>query len=516
MEPAQWFFAKHEQEPTTEVAIRRGIGEDLYIVLAGYDAAEQSATYAVTVNPLVNWIWFGFAIMALGTGLALLPERRSRSPPRRCRPAPRRRRRSCCCCCLPGAGGRADAAGGPRRPAQAARRGDPLHLQLPPADERLPDGAELPRLDAQRAKLDTYWSSRGWTATRCSPRSSADYGTQAILAAPIDKGFNRLAWLFPYLVGVAGACAAVVIARRWSRAPADRPSPRRRQTMPRCAPDWTMSSATSINGTDAELPARPRPARRDARPSTSSGSSRAGRGTTRFSRGTSSCCCRSLAATVAVVLAREARPEHLVLISLTIGAAGFAGAALYRMLAPLVGRRRDAAGAAPLSESMRAVLEREKMLVLRSIKELEFDRAMGKVSAKDFDEMAGRLRARAMSLMRQLDAEAGYRELIERELQARLSTPLARAKRPARPGSKDPGPTACGQPQRCGPGQSAACGAQRSHAVSCGAGVFRPRQLRVRHRERRRRGVLQALRSEARDGNQCMSTRFAKARKSRD
>ena len=45
---------------------------------------------------------------------------------------------------------------------------------------------------------------------------------------------------------------------------------------------------------------------------------------------------------------------------------------------------------------MRAALEREKALVLRSIKELEFDRAMGKVSPKDFDEMAGRLRARAI------------------------------------------------------------------------------------------------------------------------
>ena len=74
MKPAKWFYAKREQEPTTEVAIRRGVGEDLYIVLAGYDAAEQSATYAVTINPLVNWIWLGFGIMALGTGIALLPE----------------------------------------------------------------------------------------------------------------------------------------------------------------------------------------------------------------------------------------------------------------------------------------------------------------------------------------------------------------------------------------------------------------------------------------------------------
>jgi hypothetical protein len=88
---------------------------------------------------------------------------------------------------------------------------------------------------------------------------------------------------------------------------------------------------------------------------------------------------------------------------------------------------------APLTESLRAVLEREKSLVLRSIKELEFDRAMGKVSPKDFDEMAGRLRARAMSLMRALDADSGYRELIERELSARLRKPASAASAKSRP-----------------------------------------------------------------------------------
>jgi len=152
-----------------------------------------------------------------------------------------------------------------------------------------------------------------------------------------------------------------------------------------------------------------------------------------------------VAATAAVLLARESSPEHLVLISLTIGAAGFAGAAVYRTLAPLVGRD-VALSADGLSESMRAVLEREKMLVLRSIKELEFDRAMGKLSAKDFDEMAGRLRARAMSLMRQLDAGAGYRELIERELKARVNTPTARSVRekPAKPAVPGVQPCQCG------------------------------------------------------------------------
>jgi hypothetical protein len=126
-----------------------------------------------------------------------------------------------------------------------------------------------------------------------------------------------------------------------------------------------------------------------------------------------------ITATAAVLMTRQARPEHLVLISLTIGAAGFAAAALYRTLAPLVSGE-SAIAAEPLTESMRATLEREKHLALRAIKELEFDRAMGKVSQKDFDEMAGRLRTRAIVLMKQLDAEGAYRELIERELSGRL------------------------------------------------------------------------------------------------
>jgi hypothetical protein len=128
------------------------------------------------------------------------------------------------------------------------------------------------------------------------------------------------------------------------------------------------------------------------------------------------------AATAAVVMSRRSSPEHLILVSLTIGAAGAAAAGLYRMLAPLairdVSRLRDRP-----SERMRAALEREKSLVVRSIKELEFDRAMGKLSPKDFEEMGSRLRARALMLMKQLDAgDSGYRPLIERELRARMMT----------------------------------------------------------------------------------------------
>ena len=74
--PARWFFRKHETEPTTEVALRRSVSEDLYITLVNYTVADQSVSLEITVNPLVNWIWFGFAVMAFGTGIALLPESR--------------------------------------------------------------------------------------------------------------------------------------------------------------------------------------------------------------------------------------------------------------------------------------------------------------------------------------------------------------------------------------------------------------------------------------------------------
>jgi len=154
-----------------------------------------------------------------------------------------------------------------------------------------------------------------------------------------------------------------------------------------------------------------------------------------------------LTATVAVIMARNSRPEHLVLISLTIGAAGFAAGALYRTLVPLVGKDSFTTET-PVDPGRRAELEREKLLILRAIKELEFDRAMGKVSGRDFDEMSGRLRARALVIMRGLDAGgAAYRELIERELTARLRRPGA-----ARP-SPGPQPAA----RRAGAAAPVAC-----------------------------------------------------------
>ncbi|HTM31007.1 MAG TPA: heme lyase CcmF/NrfE family subunit [Vicinamibacterales bacterium] len=75
MYPAKWYYRKHEEEPTTEVGIRRSFAEDLYIVMPAFELQDQTASVEVHINPLVNWVWFGFGILAVGTGIALLPER---------------------------------------------------------------------------------------------------------------------------------------------------------------------------------------------------------------------------------------------------------------------------------------------------------------------------------------------------------------------------------------------------------------------------------------------------------
>jgi len=101
-----------------------------------------------------------------------------------------------------------------------------------------------------------------------------------------------------------------------------------------------------------------------------------------------------IGATIAVVIARPATPESLILVSLTIGAVGFAAVCFYCVLAPLVAPHSDFEQE-PLGERLRTDLEREKALTLRSIKELEFDRAMGKLSQQDYEQMVHRLRARS-------------------------------------------------------------------------------------------------------------------------
>src|SRR4051812_29244668 len=123
-------------------------------------------------------------------------------------------------------------------------------------------------------------------------------------------------------------------------------------------------------------------------------------------------------ATAVTFMARGQGPTAVILLGIMMATAAGVGYGALRMLRPLVSPEEDRT--VMVGQWTRVALEREKLLTLRSIKELEFDRAMGRLSDEDWKEMSGRLRQRAARLMRQLDAGAGYRDQIEKGLAKRL------------------------------------------------------------------------------------------------
>jgi zinc-ribbon domain len=107
-----------------------------------------------------------------------------------------------------------------------------------------------------------------------------------------------------------------------------------------------------------------------------------------------------IAATVAVVMSRHTHPAALLLLSAAVLASGLTAYAVHRAVAGLWSGAGDEG---PLGIRHREVLEQEKTIVLRAIKDLEFDYGMKKVSQADYADMLERLRGRALLIMQQLE-----------------------------------------------------------------------------------------------------------------
>jgi cytochrome c-type biogenesis protein CcmF len=224
MYPGRSVFRKHEnEEARTDVAIRRSLAQDLYLVLApDVDFGTQTITLQAFVNPLVDWIWLGFGVLAFGTGIALLPER-------------------------------AYSFALAKLPAEAATTAVVLLIGLLSSGVSLkaqhqvdPTVAVTPSKNALEEQLRGEMGCVCGTCahealTKCTCgtaqqmrsqlRAQIDqgkghdeivqafigiYGGQQFLQAPIDKGFNRVAWLFPYLLGATGVFAIGFAAIKWS------------------------------------------------------------------------------------------------------------------------------------------------------------------------------------------------------------------------------------------------------------------------------------------------------------
>ena len=143
-----------------------------------------------------------------------------------------------------------------------------------------------------------------------------------------------------------------------------------------------------------------------------------------------------IAATAAVMLARDTHPAALLLLSAAVIASGFVALAVHHAVAGFFARGDETA--APVTARLRAELEQDKAVVLRSIKELEFDRAMGKIDDRDFAEISTRLRARALALLQELERSRGTPGTS-----GTPGTPGTLDAAPASPTGASPGPGAC-------------------------------------------------------------------------
>jgi hypothetical protein len=75
LQPARLVYNKRPEEPATAVAIQRGFFEDLYVTMGKHDLEEGMAALKLVINPLVDWMWLGYLLMALANVLAILPTR---------------------------------------------------------------------------------------------------------------------------------------------------------------------------------------------------------------------------------------------------------------------------------------------------------------------------------------------------------------------------------------------------------------------------------------------------------
>jgi cytochrome c-type biogenesis protein CcmF len=232
MHPAKWSYRRHEDEqPTTEVDIHRTLAEDLYIVLNGVEAQSGIANIKVVINPLVDWVWLGFVLLAIGTFIAFMPDRAyalaaaaAKSDKGKTAAA------TTTVLLLILAGGLARAQEN-AQVMETAGRGALMHIPRNAReraifakykclcgcshdlDECVPEGcgpAENRRIEIQQL-ID-----RGASDEAINEFEVGKYG-EVTLRVPLDKGYRRLVWVLPVGVLLGAVGMLVVVGKKWSR-----------------------------------------------------------------------------------------------------------------------------------------------------------------------------------------------------------------------------------------------------------------------------------------------------------
>jgi cytochrome c-type biogenesis protein CcmF len=73
--PKKHIYFKNQEQPMTEVGLRPGAIEDVYVVLAGFEEGGASASFKVYVNPLMSWMWIGGLVVIAGVLISAWPRK---------------------------------------------------------------------------------------------------------------------------------------------------------------------------------------------------------------------------------------------------------------------------------------------------------------------------------------------------------------------------------------------------------------------------------------------------------
>jgi cytochrome c-type biogenesis protein CcmF len=227
MHPAKWTFRRHEDEPPTSyVDIHKTLGEDLYVVLNGYDARSGIVNLKVVINPLVDWIWLGFLLLIFGTVIAFLPDRAYALATAAAKADKSKAAAAVALVfmLLASAGGNAQ---------EMRRAGGDLHM--PRNDHERVLMSKLKCICECPHGLNECGDECGFAPERRlevqqlidAGRSDDEilryelgkYGEQ-VLRIPLDTGYRRLVWVLPVAALLGAAGVLVVVARRSTKKPA--------------------------------------------------------------------------------------------------------------------------------------------------------------------------------------------------------------------------------------------------------------------------------------------------------
>ncbi|MBI4455299.1 MAG: cytochrome c biogenesis protein CcsA [Acidobacteria bacterium] len=230
-------FHRNSEQPQTQVSLLSRLTEDFYLILTGWEQ-DQTAVFKAYINPVVSVLWQGSSMVLLGTLFVLLPDsRRRRRQAAQGKADPQKTADSDETKSRPGAKEK-------RHAARVALGGLAIAFSVlsnwgtaaPPSVRDITSQlvcqcgcgnmivANCDCSNAQTIKNDVAGLiRRGQDRNQILTSYVSRYG-QSVLAAPPKKGFNLLAWLFPFVAILAAAIWLGRKLRSWRSAELAQPA----------------------------------------------------------------------------------------------------------------------------------------------------------------------------------------------------------------------------------------------------------------------------------------------------